>query len=88
MYFELSNGEAFAHAGGTVLHWAAATGNKDLMAYLMERAVDVDCASYSGQTPLHVAAACGHDNVVSLLLSDNAKPDVGMCQFHSHLPLF
>ncbi|KAK9916591.1 hypothetical protein WJX75_004630 [Coccomyxa subellipsoidea] len=62
--------------GGTALHWAAASGNKDLMATLMERAFDVNSPCYSGQTPLHVAAACGHDNIVRLLLSDNAQPDV------------
>jgi ankyrin repeat protein len=72
-------------AGGTALHWAAASGNKDLMATLMERAFDVNSPCYSGQTPLHVAAACGHDNIVRLLLSDNAQPDVGaniLCCLH------
>ncbi len=63
--------------GGTALHWAAATGNKELLAILMERAVDVNSPCYSGQTPLHVAAACGHDHIVRLLLSDNAQPDIG-----------
>ena len=64
-------------AGGTVLHWAAASGDAELLGYLLERAVDVDSAAYSGQTPLHVAAAAGHERAVRLLLSDNAQPDMG-----------
>jgi ankyrin repeat protein len=64
-------------AGGTVLHWAAASGNKDMLAFLLERALDPNTQSYAGQTPLHVAAGRGHDACVRLLLSDNAQPDLG-----------
>lgn len=81
-------------AGGTVLHWAAASGSTDILGYLLERALDVNSPSYSGQTPLHVAAACGHDDCVRLLLSDNAQPDIGTALFawvhmcvHASLPL-
>ena len=66
-------------AGGTVLHWAAATGDRDMLAYLLERARDPNLRSYAGQTPLHVAAGRGHDPCVRLLLSDNAQPDLGGC---------
>ncbi len=58
------------------MHWAAASGDKDMMAVLMERTSDVNSPSYSGQTPLHVAAACGHDDIVRLLINDNAQPDI------------
>ena len=64
-------------AGGTVLHWAAATGDRDMLAFLLERALDPNSRSYTGQTPLHVAAGRGHDPCVRLLLSDNAQPDLG-----------
>lgn len=64
-------------AGGTVLHWAAASGNKDMLAFLLERALDPNTQSYAGQTPLHVAAGRGHDACARLLLSDNAQPDLG-----------
>ena len=64
-------------AGGTVLHWAAASGDRDMLAFLLERARDPSPRSYAGQTPLHVAAGRGHDPCVRLLLSDNAQPDLG-----------
>lgn len=74
-------------AGGTALHWAAASGNKDMVAVLMERATDVNSPSYSGQTPLHVAAACGHDDIVRLLLNDNAQPDISTHPYAANLPI-
>ena len=64
-------------SGGTVLHWAAATGDRDMLAFLLERARDPNARSYAGQTPLHVAAGRGHDPCVRLLLSDSAQPDLG-----------
>ena len=68
-------------AGGTVLHWAAASGNKDMLAFLLERAVDPNMQSYAGQTPLQVAASRGHDACLRLLLSENAQPDIGTHAF-------
>ena len=64
-------------AGGTVLHWAAASGNTDMLAFLLERAVNPNMQSYAGQTPLQVAAGRGHDACLRLLLSENAQPDLG-----------
>ncbi len=68
-------------AGGTVLHWAAAAGNKDMLAFLLERAVDPNMQSFAGQTPLQVAAGRGHDACLRLLLSENAQPDLGNPRF-------
>jgi ankyrin repeat protein len=77
----LSHNKKRSVAGGTVLHWAAASGNTDILGYLLERAVDVNSPCFSGQTPLHVASACGHEVCVRMLLSDNARPDIGVLQF-------
>ncbi len=60
-----------------MLHWAAASGNTDMLAFLLERAVDPNMQSYAGQTPLQVAAGRGHDACLRLLLSENAQPDLG-----------
>ena len=60
-----------------MLHWAAASGDHDMLAFLLERALDPNSRSYAGQTPLHVAAGRGHDPCVRLLLSDNAQPNLG-----------
>ena len=64
-----------------MLHWAAASGNKDMLAFLLERAVDPNMQSYAGQTPLQVAASRGHDACLRLLLSENAQPDIGTHAF-------
>ena len=60
-----------------MLHWAAASGNTDMLAFLLERAVDPNMPSYAGQTPLQVAAGRGHDACLRLLLSENAQPNLG-----------
>jgi len=65
-----------------VLHWAATSGNRDMLAFLLERVLDPNTQSYAGQTPLHVAAGRGHDGCVQLLLSDNAQPDLGDRPIH------
>lgn len=68
-----------------MLHWAAASGNMDMLAFLLERALDLNTLSYGGQTPLHVAAGRGHDACVRLLLSNNAQPDLGAHVSSLHL---
>ena len=65
------------HAGMGALHWAAAMGDEPCLAFLRERAVNVDALSWAGLSPLAYAARGGHAGAVRLLLAD-ANPNVGM----------
>lgn len=58
------------------LHWAAAAGDEPCLAFLRERALDVDTLSWAGLSPLAYAARGGHSGAVRLLLAD-ANPNVG-----------
>ncbi len=56
-----------------VLHEAAAVGDVELAAYLLERGAGVDVRSaIDASTPLHVAAHSGHIEVVRLLIAKGA----------------
>ncbi|XP_062977619.1 ankyrin repeat domain-containing protein SOWAHA [Elgaria multicarinata webbii] len=66
--------------GFTVLHWAAKTGNCDMLHKVIEVAenggahVNVNAKSYGGYTPLHIAAIHGQEEVIARLVKDyNAK---------------
>ncbi len=67
-----------ACAGMGALHWAAAAGDEACLAFLRERALDVDALSWAGLSPLAYAARAGHAGAVRLLLAD-ADPNVGAC---------
>ncbi|XP_042303619.1 ankyrin repeat domain-containing protein SOWAHA [Sceloporus undulatus] len=67
-------------SGFTVLHWAAKSGNCDMLHKVIEVAekggarVNVNVKSHGGYTPLHVAAIHGQEEVVAQLVRDyNAK---------------
>ncbi|XP_044310516.1 ankyrin repeat domain-containing protein SOWAHA [Varanus komodoensis] len=66
--------------GFTVLHWAAKTGNCDMLQKVIEVAradgahFDVNAQSFGGYTPLHIAALHGQEDVIVQLVKDyNAK---------------
>ena len=67
---------AVLHTGMGALHWAAAMGDEPCLAFLRERAMDVDGLSWAGLSPLAYAARGGHAGAVRLLLAD-ANPSVG-----------
>ncbi|XP_054832324.1 ankyrin repeat domain-containing protein SOWAHA [Eublepharis macularius] len=67
-------------SGFTVLHWAAKSGNCDMVNKVIEVAekgsghVNVNTKSYGGYTPLHIAAIHGQEEIIALLVKDyNAK---------------
>ncbi|XP_015284556.1 PREDICTED: ankyrin repeat domain-containing protein SOWAHA [Gekko japonicus] len=67
-------------SGFTALHWAAKSGNCDMVNKVIEVAekgdvhVNVNTKSYGGYTPLHIAAIHGQEEIIALLVKDyNAK---------------
>ncbi|XP_061473027.1 ankyrin repeat domain-containing protein SOWAHA [Rhineura floridana] len=62
--------------GFTVLHWAAKSGNCDMLGKVIEVAekggahVNVNSKSYGGYTPLHIAAIHGQEEVIAQLVRD------------------
>uniref|UniRef100_A0ABM5FLP0 Ankyrin repeat domain-containing protein SOWAHA n=1 Tax=Pogona vitticeps TaxID=103695 RepID=A0ABM5FLP0_9SAUR len=66
--------------GFTVLHWAAKSGNCDMLRKVIEVVekggayVNVNAKSHGGYTPLHIAAIHGQEEVIAQLVRDyNAK---------------
>ena len=60
--------------GYTPLHEAVASGNAEIVKFLLELTdnVGVNCRANSGYTPLHLAASRGHGECVRELLSHGA----------------
>ncbi|XP_051834210.1 ankyrin repeat domain-containing protein SOWAHA [Antechinus flavipes] len=61
-------------SGFTALHWAAKSGDREMVLQLVEVArrggapVDVNARSHGGYTPLHLAALHGHEDAAILLV--------------------
>lgn len=63
--------------GKTALHWAAATGNVDIIRRLLAvRETNKDAQDLAEETPLFLAAREGSKAAVELLLSHNANKDI------------
>lgn len=78
----LEKGAQVNRPGWTPLHYAAASGNNDIVRMLIERAAYIDAESPNKTTPLMMAARAGHILTVKLLLDEGAdatlKNELGM----------
>jgi len=58
--------------GNTLLHYAAANGQIEVVKFLVENGLDVNVKNKYGLTPLHMASECGFVDVAKYLVSKGA----------------
>jgi hypothetical protein len=58
--------------GHTAMHWAASTGDRSMMTWLLSLDADVNARNSSEATPLHTAAGAGQAMSLEWLLSNGA----------------
>ena len=71
-----ANIHAFDELQNTALHYAATSGNRQLVHWLIQQGADVNShnADSAGETPLSLAAEKGHFSIAKLLLGLGADP--------------
>ena len=60
----------------TALHFAAAAGHAEILAFLLKSGADPQALRSNNFSPLHAAAMHGHTGIVNLLLAAGASPNV------------
>jgi hypothetical protein len=78
----LAKGAQVNKTGWTPLHYAAASGNNEIVQLLLDKSAYIDAESPNKTTPIMMAARSGHIMTVKLLLDEGAdatlKNDRGM----------
>lgn len=89
----VAKGAQVNRPGWTPLHYAAASGNNEIVQILLDKSAYIDAESPNKTTPLMMAARSGHIYTVKLLLDEGAdatlKNDLGIsaldfAQRHDH----
>ncbi|MEO7493913.1 MAG: ankyrin repeat domain-containing protein [Massilia sp.] len=70
----LARGAVVNRPGWTALHYAAASGDDEIAAILLEHHAYIDAEALAKFTPLMMAAREGHETTVALLLDAGADP--------------
>lgn len=70
----IDKGAQVNRPGWTALHYAAASGNREIIRRLLEASAYIDAESPNRTTPLMMAARAGHAEAVKLLLDEGADP--------------
>jgi len=84
----LEHGAQVNRPGWTALHYAAASGDLDIMKLLLERSAFIDAASPTGTTPLMLAAREGQEQAVKLLLEEGADATLKDRAWHENAAEF
>ncbi|MFZ6657808.1 ankyrin repeat domain-containing protein [Undibacterium sp. TJN19] len=70
----IERGAEINQPGWTALHYAAASGSKDIVALLLEKSAYIDTESPNKTTPLMIATRSGSLDTIALLLDEGADP--------------
>lgn len=84
----LERGAQVNRPGWTALHYAAASGDLDIIKLLLERSAYIDAESPTGTTPLMLAAREGQEQAVKLLLKEGADATLKDRAWHENAAEF
>ena len=81
----ISAGAKVHRSGWTALHYAAAAGQPEIIAYLLDQGAQIDAISPNRTTPLMMAVSSGRNKAVSVLIERGAnlqaRNDAGMTAY-------
>lgn len=72
----LSNGAKVNTSGWTALHYAASSGDLEVVNALIKAGADINAVAPDGSSPMIMAAREGHIEIIKLLLSLHANTDI------------